>query len=258
MAGADNNLLQDAIARNAGLVLSLPSAGMLRHSKSRFLGECAEGFWVESNPAERALIDALVVSQQPAGISFKAGVNKVIFTSPLVRRDERYKVNAEVTLEALLVQRPDPAKVKAIQRRNNYRVHVPKDAEVAVRMWRINERAVLRDRPMAAQEVQVQIRDLSLGGMGCTIFGKDGQPPLISNEDRLRIQISAREHSLLVEGRMKHPTARPKTDVVRAGIQFKALENSLEGRQTLNTLTRVIGELAREEVRRLRLGIKAA
>ena len=57
---------------------------------------------------------------------------------------------------------------------------------------------------------------------------------------------------------MKHPSPRPKTDVVRAGIQFKALENSLEGRQTLNTLTRVIGELAREEVRRLRLGIKAA
>lgn len=256
MPGADNNLLQDAISRNAGLVLSLPSAGMLRHSKSRFLGECAEGFWIESNPAERALIDSLVASQQPVGVSFKAGVNKVIFTTPLVRRDEQYRVNAEVTVEALLLTRP--AEVKAIQRRNNYRVAVPRDAEVTVRMWRINDRVPLRDRPMAAQEVQVQIRDLSLGGMGCTIFGKDGQPPVISNADRLRIQIAARDHSLLVEGHMKHPTTRPKTDVIRAGIQFKALEKSLEGRQTLNTLTRVIGELAREEVRRLRLGIKAA
>jgi c-di-GMP-binding flagellar brake protein YcgR len=256
MPGSDNQPLKDAIARNAGLVLSLPSAGMLRHSKSRFLGECDDGFWIESNPAERVLIDALVVSQQPAGISFKAGVNKVIFTTPLIRRDEQYKVNADITVEALLLKRPDV--VKAIQRRNNYRVPVPKDAEVAVRMWRINERAVLRDRPMAAQEVQVQIRDLSLGGMGCTLFGKDGQPPVISGEDRLRIQIAAKDHSILVEGRMKHPAARPKTDVVRAGIQFKALENSLEGRQTLATLTRVIGELAREEVRRLRLGIKAA
>jgi c-di-GMP-binding flagellar brake protein YcgR len=184
-------------------------------------------------------------------------MTKVIFTTPLIRA-QQYRVNASVVVEGLLLKRPDPDKVKAIQRRNNYRVAVPKDAEVAVRMWRIAERAVLRDRPMAAQEVQVQIRDLSLGGMGCTIFGKDGQPPVISNEDRLRIQISAREHSLLVEGRMKHPTTKPKTDVVRAGIQFKALENTLEGRQTLNTLTRVIGELAREEVRRLRLGIKAA
>jgi c-di-GMP-binding flagellar brake protein YcgR len=256
MVGSDNQPLKDAIARNAGLVLSLPSAGMLRHSKSRFLGECDEGFWIESNPAERALIDALVVSQQPVGISFKSGSNKIIFTAPLVRRDGHYRVNADVMVEALLLKRP--AEVKAIQRRNNYRVAVPKDTEVAVRMWRINERACLRDRPMAVQELQVQIRDLSLGGMGCTIFGKDGQPPLISNEDRLRIQITARDHTILVEGRMKHPTGKPKTGLLRAGIQFKAMENSLEGRQTLNTLTRVVGELAREEVRRLRLGIKVA
>jgi c-di-GMP-binding flagellar brake protein YcgR len=257
MPDADKNPLKDAIARNAGLVLSLPSAGMLRHSKSRFLGESDEGFWIESNPAERVLIEALVVSQQPVGISFKSGVNKVIFTTPLIR-GQPYRVNASVVVEGLLLKRPDPDKVKAIQRRSNYRVAVPRDAEVTVRMWRIPERAYLRDRPMAAQEVQVHIRDLSLGGMGCTLFGKDGQPPVITNEDRLRIQIAAREHSLLVEGRMRHPVGKPKTDVVRAGIQFKALENSLEGRQTLNTLTRVIGELAREEVRRLRLGIKAA
>lgn len=256
MAGADNKPLREAIARNAGIVLSLPSAGMLRHNKSRFLGECEEGFWVESIPAEAVLIDALVASQQPAGISFKSGVNKVIFTTPLIRRQEKFQVNATTVLEAILLK--EPGEVKAIQRRSNYRVAVPKDAEVLVRLWRIPERAVLRDRPMAAQELQVQIRNLSLGGMGCTIFGKDGNPPIISNVDRLRIQITAKNHSMLIEGRMKYPAERPKTDVVRAGLQFKALENSIEGRQTLATLTRIVGELAREEVRRLRLGIKAA
>ena len=256
MTGSDNKPLKDAIARNAGLVLSLPSAGMLRHHKSRFLGECDEGFWVESVPAENVLIDALAISQQPAGVSFKAGVNKVIFTTPIVRRQSDYRVNAETVLEAVLLRMP--SEVKAIQRRNNYRVAVPKDAEVLVRMWRIPERAVLRDRPMAAQELKVEIRDMSLGGMGCTIYGKDGNPPLITNEDRLRIQIKARDHDLLIEGRMRYPVGKPKSDVSRAGIQFKAMENSIEGRQTLATLTRIVGELAREEVRRLRLGIKAA
>ena len=42
-----------AIVRNAAVVLSLPSAGLLRHHKSRFLAETDEGFWVESVPAER-------------------------------------------------------------------------------------------------------------------------------------------------------------------------------------------------------------
>ena len=256
MTGSDNKPLLDAIARNAGLVLSLPSAGMLRHHKSRFLGECEEGFWVESVPAEHVLIDSLAQTQQPAGISFKAGINKVIFTTPIVRRQSDYKVNESTVVEAVLLCMP--SEVKAIQRRNNYRVAVPKDAEVLVRVWRIPERAVLRDRPMAAQEVKAEIRDLSLGGMGCTLFGKEGNPPMISNEDRLRIQIKARDHELLIEGRMRYPVGRPRSDVARTGIQFKAMENTIEGRQTLATLTRIVGELAREEVRRLRLGIKAA
>ncbi|HZZ42909.1 MAG TPA: hypothetical protein VFE58_08215 [Tepidisphaeraceae bacterium] len=256
MQGTDNKPLIEAIARNAGLVLSLPSAGMLRHSKSRFVGDCPEGFWIESIRTEHVLIDSLVESQQPVGISFKAGVNKVIFTTPLIRRHEGYQVNATTSVEALLLK--CPTEVKAIQRRSNYRVAVPKDSEIIIRMWRIPERAILRDRPMAAQELPVQLRDLSLGGMGCTVFGKDGNPPLITNADRLRIQVAAKDHLLLIEGRMKYPMEKPKTDVLRAGIQFKAMENTIEGRQTLATITRIVGELAREEVRRLRLGIKAA
>ena len=39
MTKTSRQTLHDAIARNAGLVLSLPVAGMLRHHKSRFLGE---------------------------------------------------------------------------------------------------------------------------------------------------------------------------------------------------------------------------
>jgi hypothetical protein len=38
-------------------------------------------------------------------------------------------------------------------------------------------------------------------------------------------------------------------------VQFKTLENNLDGRQILAQLTRIVGELQREEVRRLRLGL---
>src|SRR3954447_1041141 len=85
MAADNYDTLLDAIARNAGAVLSLPSAGMLRHHKSRFLSESAGGFWVESAPGEAALIDSLIASQQPAGISFKNGHLKVVFASPIQR-----------------------------------------------------------------------------------------------------------------------------------------------------------------------------
>ena len=44
------SVLEAAVARNSGIVLSLPSAGMLRHLKSRFLGDAPEGIWLESAP----------------------------------------------------------------------------------------------------------------------------------------------------------------------------------------------------------------
>ncbi len=68
--------------RNVGAALSLPSAGMLRHSKSRFLNSTDEGFLVESPPEEQALIAQLIAEKRPVGISFKHGAHMAMFASP--------------------------------------------------------------------------------------------------------------------------------------------------------------------------------
>src|SRR5687767_14727885 len=90
------DMLREAIARNCGVVLSLPSAGMLRHHRSRFLAEAvpesdpaapSNSFWLESVPSERPLLDELVASQKPVGVSFKGVGGKVVFASPIVRRE---------------------------------------------------------------------------------------------------------------------------------------------------------------------------
>ncbi|MGH7213603.1 MAG: flagellar brake protein [Tepidisphaeraceae bacterium] len=251
---ADQEALRDAIARNSALVLSLPSAGMLRHHKSRFLAHDEQGFWIESAPGEGALINELISSAQPCGISFKSGTNKVIFASPALRFEPRYTVNADVVVEALHMRFPET--IKSIQRRTNYRVAVPLDTEIRVRVWRVGEQAYLKDRPMAAQEVgPAKLRDISIGGMGVTFEGKDDKPPKISAEDRLRIQFEYQETSLVIEGRLRHPTPPILAPTVRAGVQFKELENDLEGRRSLAALTKIVGELQRAEVRRYRLGI---
>jgi hypothetical protein len=41
-------------------------------------------------------------------------------------------------------------------------------------------------------------------------------------------------------------------------VQFKKLQNDLEGRQNVAALTQIVGELQRDEVRRIRLGLKIA
>jgi c-di-GMP-binding flagellar brake protein YcgR len=247
------SLLREAIARNAAVVLSLPSAGMLRHHKTRFLGQEGEAFWVESIPAERPLVDELVNEKKPVGISFKSGTNTVALASSIQRREPAFRVNDSTTVEAVLL--PFPDKVKAIQRRHNYRVRVREDTGVAVRVWRIAEHAYIGDRPLAAQQIETQVRDLSLGGLGVTLVGKGAEPPKVLADERLRIELVYKDISMLLEGRLKYPIRPAEGNTVKGGIQFKALDNSLEGRQKSAQLTKIVGELQREEVRRARLGI---
>ena len=259
------DILREAIVRNCGVVLSLPSAGMLRHYRSRFLaesgpqGEAFDGgqdggaFWLESVPSERPLLDELVGSQKPVGVSFKGAGGKVVFTVPILRREGAFRINAQTLVEAILM--PFPAQVKAIQRRNNYRVAVPEDAEMSARIWHIRDRAGLEEVPSGAREIGTRLRDISVGGLGVILTGKDGKPPKITPDDRLRVELKHKEGTLLLEAKLRYPFPLPDAVAVRAGVQFENLEGNLGGRQKLAQLAKIVGKLHREEVRRARLGV---
>jgi c-di-GMP-binding flagellar brake protein YcgR len=253
MTDKDKELLQQAIARNMGVVLSLPSEGMLRHHKSRFLNSSDEGILIEAPSGERPLIAQLIEESRPAGISFKHGNSKAMCACLILRMVDEVAINDETAVNALLIGWP--AELKAVQRRNNYRVEIPLSAKVSIRVWRINEKADYRDEPMSAQEVRAELRNLSLGGAGVRLLGKDNKPPVIDVEDRLRVQIDARGEVFVIEGKMRPPAIPPKDNMIFTGIQFKNLQEDIEGRKLLTQLTRVIGELQREELRRMRAGL---
>jgi len=249
-------LLLNAIGRNGGCVVSLPDAmGLLHHHKSRFLLEDGKGFWIESARADRELIEEVIGSGRKAGVSFRSGVTRFVFAAPILRREPDYPVNASVSVEAMLVQQP--TEIHPIQRRANYRARVSADSELSARIWRIARSAYLHDRPAAAQELPTRLRDISTGGIGVTFLAKDGEPPRITPEDRLRIQLTLAEgEELILEGRLRYPLKLPKAATeVRAGVQFKQLNDDLAERQMLATLTKVVGEMQRAEARRFRLGI---
>jgi c-di-GMP-binding flagellar brake protein YcgR len=253
MTEEKTHLLDEAVARNCGIVLSYPSDGMLRHHKSRFLGECSDGIWVESPPQEAKLADALIAAAKPAGFSFKNGANKVVFTAVLLKREPEHRVNEEVSVEAVLLQRPK--EIKAVQRRAAYRVRVPQDYEMTVRLWRIGREADLRDKPMSASEIPCKLIDLSVGGIGLLLENREGKSVAIHPADRLRLELTHLGESLVVEGRLRYPEQKPRNDACRAGIQFCALEDAMQGRRVLQALTRITGELQRLELRRFRLGV---
>lgn len=255
MSDTKLNLVLEAVARNAAAVLSLPSAGMLRHHKSRFLAESDEGIWVQSVPSERPLVKALIDGKQALGVSFRSGVHRVAFTAAVLRHDSRYPINADTVVEALLLARP--TQVKSTQRRANYRVAVGPDAGLGVRVWQIDERTHVNERPSSARELVCELRDISLGGLGVIFRPKDDKRPDVVENDRFRVELMYEGVAMLIEGRMRSPTTFEADHSIRTGIQFTSLEDNLQGRQLMAQLTRIVGTLQREEARRRRLGLSA-
>ena len=96
--------LKEAIARNCNAVLALPSAGMIRHHKTRFLAEAENGFWIESAAeSDRPLVDALMAEEAPVGIAFKGGGGSVAFATPIRAREESFRVNDDTIVKALFL-----------------------------------------------------------------------------------------------------------------------------------------------------------
>lgn len=253
MSDSVPQLLTAAVARHAGLVLSLPGPEGLAHHKSRFLNECDEGVQVVS-AGEAAHLADLIAAARPVGVSFRMDGCRHLFAAVPLRHVTDFVVDGFAPCEMLLLKRP--AEIKMIQRRAEYRVQVTPESGLAVGCWIIHRRADLRERPMPSQKLKIQVRDISMGGMGVTIFGQGDQPPAVTREDRLRVEVRLGDLELLVEGRMRASDAQEGPGL-RTGIRFHFLDNGLDERLKVSQLGRIIGVLQMQQVRAIRRELTA-
>jgi c-di-GMP-binding flagellar brake protein YcgR len=250
------DLLNDAVARGAAAVISLPTDGELHHHKTRFLGRDEQGVWLESIAGHAMQIETMIASGLPVGVSFRGEPNRVAFCSRILSRDNDFRVNDACSVPALLLE--FPVVVTPIQRRASYRVTVPLESELSLRIWRIPEHAYLRERPTAAWELPCRIRNISEGGVGLTIQPRPERPVRLVTGERLRLQLVYREIDFIIEGRVRHaesPGEGASASGIYVGVQFNKLEDNLEGRQTLASINAIIGELQRDEVKRTRMSV---
>src|SRR5258706_166313 len=245
--------LRDAIARKAGAVVSFPAAdATLHHHKTRLLAAQDEGFWIQSPADDRELIETLMASGQTIGLTLRAAAVKIVSASMILqfRAGERTTAaSGGTTPDALLLAWP--SQVIAIQRRADFRVTVYPGTGVTARAWRIPNHHYLPERPPNNALLDMTLHNLSLGGIGVLyIPARDGAE--LEPNQRLRVIINHPGGELLIEGRVKH--VRPTIDdELNLGIQFKKLEDEIEGRQTRAALTQIIGQLQRDEIRRARM-----
>jgi c-di-GMP-binding flagellar brake protein YcgR len=285
-AGETNlDLLRAAIARRAGVVLSLPTgpgedgdaadadpgadagagsesvtglrAGALKHYKSRFLADGGDGLWVVAGSADPARVRELVERRSPAGVSFRHGHTKIIFAAPVLHVQSDYpSPGGEGMVDALLLRFPEAGEVRAVQRRKNYRVPVPPHSDLTGRFWLMNEDAHVRDKPPAKSELKGELFDISVAGLGLVIQGVAGKPAAVKAGDRVRIQLTVRESTVLLEGRVRYtPKVIPDGGgAARVGVQFKTFTESRDDRNAMIQIDRMVSELQRESIRRRKLG----
>lgn len=227
-------------------MLSLPAGGRLRHRRSRFLSNGTCGFWVHAPQGEESLLDELIRSGQPVGVSFTSSNYKVMFAMPFEQRELK-RIDLTRRVPALRMSfPPEPA---TIHRRTRQAARVPATADVRVRIWQIGERTPLSIPPRPQQEVACELRDISTGGLGLTFHGLGGHPPRLSTDDRLRVELSHPGGMLLVEGRVRHLSLPSGSNSARGGIEFAPTGAGQNGGRPLEQLARIVADLQRQEHR---------
>jgi hypothetical protein len=267
---ANLDLLRAAIARRAGVVLSLPllledasheagaggAPGPLRHYKSRFLADGGDGLWVADVPAEWALVREVVERRAAAGVSFRSGQLKVMFAAEALHVQADYSSGDGATTGAILLRFPDAGDVRAVPRRRNHRVPVTIAGDLSARLWVMPDDADLRDKPSAKSELHCDVCDVSVAGLGVILHGVDGRAPAARGGERLRVELSLRETTVLLEGRLRYaPRPVPtRPGFFRSGIEFTVLTDSRDDRTSKTQLDGIVSELQCEAIRRKKLG----
>jgi len=248
MPSESEDMLIQAVERNSAAVLALPSAGMFRYHKTRFLRGVDERIWLESVPDERTLIESLIRSAEPVVVSFKCGQGKASFSSPILELDGQYRFfDATEPVQAIVMIRAD--KAKAVQRRSNYRVALRAEDGFRVQLWRISDVADVRDQPTDLCEISATMYDIGVGGIGVVFQEK----PLLIPNQRMRLLLSwSNRPPIVLEGRSGTVRHEKAANTYKTGIQFQHLQDTLQGRQLLTELTRTVSALQLEEAKRLR------
>lgn len=245
-------VLSEAAARNVPLVLSVPAADGLRHSKSRFLQASREGIWIELAAEENAGLPPLIASRSAVGVTFKSAKVKYLFSAQLVCASDCFRLHAlGASVPALRMQLPD--ELKTIQRRAAYRTGV-RSQDLAVAVWRIGPEADLRAKPSLPQQLLVEPLDLSLGGLGVLLRRHNRQDPPPASGLRLRAELSSAEGTILLEGLLRGGRPADQSGAVVAGIQWVLPQEALEASHLTAHLEKLVNRLQRQELRRGKFG----
>src|SRR5689334_23081870 len=99
----DQQMLRDAIARNAGAVISLPAGNELRHHKTRLILGEDDGFWIQMPLGARGEMGLVMDRRLSVGLSVTASSRKVTMTSLVLQFRSDLSLNEHISVDAAML-----------------------------------------------------------------------------------------------------------------------------------------------------------
>lgn len=250
-----SRLLTEVVERNYPISVELKDGSAWLRYKSRFLG-LEEGnsprLWIE---APEHIHDAteidLLPSQRFIG-GFTHRTDRFRFASAVVRAGE-FQLAGGSTKGVMVTW---PARLQRVQRRRHFRYEVPPNRPVTVRLW---------DGGLAWAEkaLEEQVRpvyrgrlvDVSVGGSAVRLLPR--QQPRWQSGDLVGMEFTLQpgDPPTRLEAIIRR-ISTPEGQPPEFGVQFFKLEESAEGRRTLDYLSHTLAEFERRTIRRQRVGLE--
>lgn len=247
MTDSPEHLLRESIERNAGVIMLSPAVGAGEAKRSRLLAERDGGVWLEVPARQELLLDMLRKAEKPVGVSFRQGEFIIQFASQVLRCESAFVLSKATTVEAVLLAWPTD--IQMTQRRSGYRVKLPLDPMLQVRLWQIAEDISLEAVPNSPG-IHAVPRDLSVGGAGVIVQPIRGVLPVFEADGRLRIELVVGLKKLLVSGRLRHLPQLLPDGAIRVGLNFDGMDRTIEGRRAMAQIAQWVAEMQRAEARR--------
>lgn len=171
---------------------------------------------------------------QPVGIAFQHGFNKIMFETTVVGFDPAGETD---TSRRIMVTRPVSA--ERMHRRAYERVTVPDTLNIDVLFW---HRGYTDDHGGVPIDNywQSKLLDLSAGGLLAEINSTHARD--FRNGQLVGLQFTPLpyEKPLLLEGQIKHVASASESKTLQLGIEFVGLEANSDGREKLSRIAETL------------------
>jgi len=138
----------------------------------------------------------------------------------------------------------------APQRRQHFRVPVSPVLGVTLKLWRLPHGESLQVKPLPSWEIKAVIREVSQGGLSLAVAGVEGVPIFIGADERVKLEISYREGTFVLEGKLRRTSVSPLPGgTLLTGIQFRARMSDKNSREAMSHIKDIVSMAQRAQLR---------